>query len=305
MKHQQTKILIIEDAMVFREGMVEILEDEGFEVAQASDGYLGVEHAIRMKPDVILCDILMPGISGFDVYKILNTLNEFQESIFIFMSAMSDRSDIRKGLELGCDDYLTKPFSATDLIDCINLRLSKRAAIKERQTRQLSEQKIQIESITSTNTEIVLQLEENKNHLVREVFKSLEIEKTMAILSRKLMKEIENDNLDKVQKQKLVEMKNKIDHGQLFFDNWASFQILFCQVFPNFTTRLITLYPQLNQQDVVFLSALFINLSTTQLTIIFGISTDSLRKKKFRLKQKLGLGTNENLFNFIHDVRLV
>ncbi|URC12081.1 response regulator transcription factor [Flavobacterium sp. B183] len=120
-----TKILIIEDNDNIRENVVEILELSGYEVFEANNGKTGVEIALKMKPDIVLCDIMMPELDGYGVLHILQKNPETQTIPIIFLTAKAERVDIRKGMELGVDDYLTKPFDDLELLRAIEARLKK------------------------------------------------------------------------------------------------------------------------------------------------------------------------------------
>jgi DNA-binding response OmpR family regulator len=119
------KILIIEDNPEVRENTKEILELAGYEVLTAPNGKLGVENAQKEKPDLIICDIMMPELDGYGVLHILNKKPETAGLPFIFLTAKTEKTDIRKGMNLGADDYLTKPFDDTDLLNAIEARLRK------------------------------------------------------------------------------------------------------------------------------------------------------------------------------------
>lgn len=121
-----TKILLIEDNDDIRENVVEILELSGFEVYAAINGRKGVALALQHKPDIILCDIMMPEMDGYGVLEELNTHADTKAIPFIFLTAKAERPDIRKGMELGADDYLTKPFDDTELLRAIESRLKKK-----------------------------------------------------------------------------------------------------------------------------------------------------------------------------------
>jgi len=121
-----TKILIIEDNDNIRENVVEILELSGYEIFAAKNGRTGVEIALKMKPDIVLCDIMMPELDGYGVLHILQKHAETQTTPVIFLTAKAERADIRKGMELGVDDYLTKPFDDLELLRAIEARLKKK-----------------------------------------------------------------------------------------------------------------------------------------------------------------------------------
>ncbi len=120
------KILIIEDNTDIRENVVEILELAGFIVFQAENGKIGVELAMKHVPDIILCDIMMPELDGYGVLYLLNKNTETSAIPFIFLTAKAEKLDLRKGMEMGADDYLTKPFDDIELLNAIESRLKKK-----------------------------------------------------------------------------------------------------------------------------------------------------------------------------------
>ena len=124
------KILLIEDNPEVRENTNEILDLAGYTVITAANGKVGVELAQRENPDLIICDIMMPELDGYGVLHILSKKNETANIPFIFLTAKTEKTDIRKGMNLGADDYLTKPFDDTDLLNAIEARLRK-AAIQQ------------------------------------------------------------------------------------------------------------------------------------------------------------------------------
>ncbi|ASZ13838.1 response regulator [Chitinophaga sp. MD30] len=118
-------ILIIEDNTEIRENAAEILELAGYRVCTAENGKAGVELALEEHPDLIVCDIMMPVLDGFGVLHMLQRNPASQDMPFIFLTAKTERSDFRKGMEMGADDYITKPFSGTELLHAIESRLKK------------------------------------------------------------------------------------------------------------------------------------------------------------------------------------
>lgn len=127
-----TKILLIEDNPDIRENTAEILELANYLVFTAGEGKEGVETAIKEKPDLIICDIMMPVLDGYGVLHLLNKNPDTQNIPFIFLSAKTEKSDIRKGMSLGADDYITKPFDGTELLEAVEGRLRKAGMIKEK-----------------------------------------------------------------------------------------------------------------------------------------------------------------------------
>ena len=125
------KVLLIEDDNVLRENTAELLEFADYEVITASNGLKGIEAAKLHLPDVIVCDIMMPKIDGYEVLETLSGDHDTQMIPFIFLSAKTERKDVRKGMELGADDYLTKPFEESELVGAIESRLARASILKE------------------------------------------------------------------------------------------------------------------------------------------------------------------------------
>lgn len=116
-------ILLIEDDADVRENTAEILELAHYRVLKAENGKKGVDIARKEHPDLVLCDIMMPELDGYGVLHMLGRSPETAEIPFIFLSAKAERSDMRRGMELGADDYLTKPFEESELLNAIEGRL--------------------------------------------------------------------------------------------------------------------------------------------------------------------------------------
>lgn len=133
------KILLIEDDIVVRENTAELLELSNYEVITAANGKIGVIEAKRHLPDIIVCDIMMPELDGYGVLNVLSKQKDTKQIPFIFLSAKTERSDIRKGMDMGADDYLTKPFDESELISAIESRLAKVAILKDNSEKKNSE----------------------------------------------------------------------------------------------------------------------------------------------------------------------
>ncbi len=134
-------ILLIEDNKDVRENTAEILELAGYKVSMAADGKKGVELVNKQKPDLIICDIMMPVLDGYGVLHLLARDENTANIPFIFLTAKAERSDLRKGMDMGADDYITKPFDKIELLSAVESRLKKIVALKK-------EYKKDIEGIT-------------------------------------------------------------------------------------------------------------------------------------------------------------
>ncbi|MEP6464901.1 MAG: response regulator [Parafilimonas sp.] len=129
------KILVIEDNTEVRENIAEILELSNYKVVVAKDGKEGVEMALQEIPDLIVCDIMMPVFDGYGVLHLLNKHVETYGIPFIFLTAKAEKTDLRKGMEMGADDYITKPFDGIELLNAIEVRLKKAELIKQHATK--------------------------------------------------------------------------------------------------------------------------------------------------------------------------
>lgn len=131
------KILVIEDNSDVRENTAEILTLAKYEVITAENGRIGMEKAIRCKPDLVVCDIMMPGMDGYGVLESLNKNSTTSSIPFIFLTAKFHRNDIRLGMNLGADDYLTKPFEEKELLEAIESRLRKNEFLKKEMAKNI------------------------------------------------------------------------------------------------------------------------------------------------------------------------
>jgi CRP-like cAMP-binding protein len=129
-----TKIAVIEDNSDMRENICEILELANYKVVSAPDGKAGVELVRKELPDLILCDIMMPELDGYGVLYYLSKHAETSSIPFVFLSAKSEKEDFRKGMLMGADDYMTKPFKEIELLDAIEARLKRSSAIRSLST---------------------------------------------------------------------------------------------------------------------------------------------------------------------------
>lgn len=125
------KILLIEDNDDIRNNTAEILELSSYTVIAAENGKIGVEKAIEHMPDLIICDIMMPVLDGYGVLHAIQKNDAIKNTPFIFLTAKTEHSDLRKGMELGADDYITKPFNGTELLNAVDSRIKKHEQLKQ------------------------------------------------------------------------------------------------------------------------------------------------------------------------------
>lgn len=134
-----TKILVIEDEELVRENIVERLEAEDFDTISAENGLDGIQLALEQKPNLIICDVMMPELDGYGVLTVLRGDPVTATIPFIFLTAKADKVDIRQGMELGADDYLTKPFTKAELLGTIAARLKQQATVTQQSDNKLEE----------------------------------------------------------------------------------------------------------------------------------------------------------------------
>lgn len=134
-----TKVLVIEDARALREDIVEMLSLEGFEALGAENGRVGVELANKERPGLIVCDIMMPEKDGYEVLEDIRRNPHTATIPFIFLTAKTEKVNVRHGMMLGADDYLTKPFRIGELFESIQLQLKKRQELNEAANRRLED----------------------------------------------------------------------------------------------------------------------------------------------------------------------
>ncbi len=151
------KILVIEDDQSLKELLIDILENEGYQVFYAHNGKSGIQLAKEIIPDLIICDIMMPGIDG---YKVKSSLSEDISTTlipFIYLSALAEKKDIRMGMELGADDYITKPFKIDEITSAVKARFKKQELYTELKNKNnvAQEEKTELHKIPDTGHVIV------------------------------------------------------------------------------------------------------------------------------------------------------
>ncbi len=163
-------ILLIEDNEDIIDMTADILELEGYKVSKAFDGKEGFEMATELIPDLIICDVMMPKMDGYEVFEKLNQNAKTAVIPFIFLTAKSEKSDVRKGMNVGADDYLIKPFEAKELIEAIEARSKKSEFLKQTFSNSISgidsfmqkaSELLQIEDL-SKNKEIIIYKNKDK-----------------------------------------------------------------------------------------------------------------------------------------------
>jgi DNA-binding NarL/FixJ family response regulator len=188
-------ILIVEDDALLSNNMALILKMEGYEVRVAADGLAGLALIRKKRPDLILCDILMPGMDGFTFHEAVSAFSHLAKIPFLFISALNEPAQIRKGMNAGADDYLTKPFTAQELHAAVTTRLQRFAALRTvSKSRNLTEEQMaRLRQITPREREILALVA--KGGTSREIAEILFISfKTVEVHRARLMKKLGTAN---------------------------------------------------------------------------------------------------------------
>ncbi|MBC9912051.1 response regulator [Chitinophaga varians] len=158
------KILLIEDNKDIRDNLAEILELANYHVLTASNGKEGVTIALEQQPDLIVCDIMMPVLDGYGVLHMLHKNESLRPIPFIFLTAKTERTDVRKGMEMGADDYITKPFEGAELLSAIESRLRRCAEIRQPEASGISGLHTLLSSTSGKDLLASLKEGRNTNH---------------------------------------------------------------------------------------------------------------------------------------------
>ncbi|TAF07285.1 MAG: EAL domain-containing response regulator [Nostocales cyanobacterium] len=173
------KILIIEDDAIMRELIQQILDIEGFSTKTAENGWLGLQMVEQYQPDLIICDVMMPRLDGYSLIQTLRQDPVTATIPFIFLTAKIERCDLRQAMELGADDYLTKPFEAFELLQAIKAQFKKRQAVAQQYINQIQQMETQFiylarhDSLTGLPNKIIL--EEHFNKIRIQVYNKYQI----------------------------------------------------------------------------------------------------------------------------------
>jgi CRP/FNR family cyclic AMP-dependent transcriptional regulator len=149
-KTHMKQILLIEDNQVLRENTAELLELANYKMLVAANGKVGVDLALKHKPDLIICDIMMPELDGYGVLHMLSRNNETSSIPFIFLTAKTEKAELRKGMEMGADDFITKPFDDVELLKVIEIRLKKADALKTHFSQDITDVNALIKNVAAS-----------------------------------------------------------------------------------------------------------------------------------------------------------
>ncbi len=175
-------ILVIEDEPSIRENLAALLKAAEYDVVMAADGVEGLARAEAHSPDLVLCDVMMPRMDGLEVLRHLQARESLSTVPFIFLTAKSEGDDIRRGMALGADDYLTKPFKARDLFKAIEIRLVRFESIQHEQERRFAQLQQSISQVIPHELRTPLTAIEGYSSLLMDEWAHLDAEATTDML---------------------------------------------------------------------------------------------------------------------------
>ena len=260
------KIVIIEDEDSIRENLIELLQIEGFKVFWAKNGMSGIDLVRDEKPDLVISDIMMPEINGFDVLKTIRSDIQTAAIPFIFLTAKSTQQDIRKGMNIGSDDFLIKPFDPRELLNAINSRLDKQQLIEQHYKGLLQTKDMMLEDALGQLQLLEQQHDHSqfeKQYLLKEIHhrvkNNLQIISGLLQLQANYIKneavlQLFNETFSRIQAMALI-------HEQLYHSKDLG-RIDFSDYIEKLITQLALSY-NINSNDVKF----FINSEKVHLTI--------------------------------------
>ena len=316
------KILVIEDDPDICHSIAEILQYEGYEVYTAQNGYEGLEKLKCFKPDLILCDIMMSELDGYQVFDQVKTMFPNREVPLVYVTALSERKNFRMAMEQGADDYIAKPFSVDELRECVKTQISKSRTIgqfiaseiekivqnAERFTNELNnrleKQSSEIYQISLRNSLLENELRRKDEDLVRDVLKITENNNKLENLRNLIESELSKPGLKLNESILLHRLQGKLKDKSPFQKNWYVFQMYFDKSYPGFVNFIAERYSRLTEMEMSIVCAMSINMSTVQLADMFNILPESVRKSKYRIKKKLIPGNSIDLRSFIHSLRM-
>jgi DNA-binding response OmpR family regulator len=222
------KILVIEDEPAVRENLAEILELAQYEVFVAADGIEGIELTRHHRPDLIICDVMMPKMDGFEVLETLQADPDLATIPLIFLTAMADLQNLREGMDLGADDYLTKPFELDELLISISSRLRKRSHLNQ----QIEKERSHVKSLNDlVKTQVTTVHEIRKTLTIKDKFISKLIEKHQSLIAdlEKALADLRQQSLHAEFENLLLPLETHLQQQQQLLDEAIAIQQLLKQ----------------------------------------------------------------------------
>ncbi|MDA9329078.1 response regulator [Flavobacteriales bacterium] len=216
------KVLIIEDEKNIRETIKEILDLKDYSTNAAENGLIGIAKAIQFKPDLIICDIMMPEMGGFETLQNIRSINGISNTPFVFLTAKTEKRDLREGMNSGADDFLNKPFNTKELLEVIELRINKSQEEKKKFNLEIINLKEEVSNLKNSVNKLSL----NNSHVLKAPLLNI-----LRLINYLIEKKEENSSLNNealnmlkdsctelsVATEEIEKLLNKIKNDQIYF----------------------------------------------------------------------------------------
>ena len=274
---ETANILIVDDIPSNIRLMVSILDEQGYSVSYAQSGEHAINLCKKVHFDLILLDVMMPVMDGFEVCEVLKTMDDTREVPVIFLTAMTDQASILKGFEIGGVDYVTKPFSEKELLVRIRTHLDLK------QTRDALASELDFKKkIMTENALFITRRTELGNSIIDDL--------------RMINRETHNEYGDKILTA-VSKLKNMIK-GQ----EWKEFELRFEEEHSKFRETLTRIHTDLTPNEVKLCTFLRLDMSSKEISEITQQSVRALETARSRMRKKLGMKRSDNLVQYLCDI---
>lgn len=293
---QNSRILLVDDSYDTLSYLGSIFSENNFKILLAHNGTQAIAIANAKSPDIILLDINMPDINGYEVCKILKSEENTMNIPVIFLTGNVDTDDIIKGFEAGAVDYIIKPYSKDELLT----RVSTHLKIVKMQEHLLKNQEMlhlkEMEIMQKEKQRIEFELEQSKKEISSIALQITKTDNLISDLIDKIIDEVKDTSLNSVDKITKIIQSFKFN---LEKDNWEEIETRFVKIHQDFFDKLLKQYPDLTKNELKLCAFLRLSLSTKEICSITLQSEDAIKKARYRLRQKLNAPNDAILSNLI------
>jgi DNA-binding response OmpR family regulator len=277
MDKHNANILIVDDIPSNIKLIISILDEHGYSVSYAQSGSSALEQCSRAQYDLILLDIMMPAMDGFEVCSEIRKKNNYAHVPIIFLTARTDQESILKGFEMGAVDYVTKPFSEKELL----VRIETHLDLKK--TREALEQELIFkQKVMTENALYIRQRNELGNSLIED----------LKTINRQTRNEFSDKILSAISKLRSLIKGQEIKEFELRFEEEHKL----------FRQKIISIHPDLTPNEIKLCTFLRLNMASKEISEITGQSVRALETARSRMRKKLGLTRSDNLVQYLHEI---
>lgn len=277
MRNEISNILIVDDIPSNIRLIISILDEHGYSVSYAQSGKNAIEQCRKVQYDLILLDIMMPAMDGFEVCSEIRNASNYENVPIIFLTARTDQESILKGFEMGAVDYVTKPFSEKELL----LRIETHLELKH--TRDALERELLFKQKVMTENALYIRRRTELGNSVIDDLKRI---------NRKTRNEFSETILDAISK-----LRNLIK-GQ----EWKEFELRFEEEHEKFREKITGMHPDLTPNEIKLCTFLRLNMASKEISELTGQSVRALETARSRMRKKLGLDRSDNLIQYLHEI---